>query len=108
MPQGSKGGEMQIDMPVEDGDNLSKYFDLPPAQVWTSVEISQTLDPGSTDGYTNRINIGDSVRFSRANPRPVEFDDVKVMSAPCCFRQPADALIRHLRVQLQGVELDGK
>ena len=104
MPQ-ARGGQLQIDMPVEDGENLSEDFDLPPAQVWTSVEISQTLDPGSTDAYTNRINIGDTVRFSHANPRPVEFDDVKVM-ASAGNRQPADALIRHLRIQ--GVQFDGK
>ena len=98
---------VSIDMPVEDGDTHNEQFPLQfPTQVWTSFEISQTLDPGSTDAYTNRINIGETVRFSRANPNPVEFSNVKVMVS-AGNREPADyALIRHLNIQ--GVEFDGE
>ena len=107
MSQGARGGIVHIDMPVEDGDNHREEFTMPPmTQVWTSFEISQTLDPGSTDAYTNRINIGETVRFSRANPNPVEFSNVKVMVS-AGNREPADyALIRHLNIQ--GVEFDGE
>ena len=105
MSQPARGGEVQIDMPIEDGVNHEERFDLPPTQVWTSFEISQTLDQGSTDAYTNRINIGETVRFSRPNPNPIEFTDVKVMVGPG-NRQKADALIRHLNIQ--GAEFDGE
>ena len=107
MSQGARGGIVHIDMPVEDGDNHREEFTMPPmTQVWTSFEISQTLDPGSTDAFTNRINIAETVRFSRANPNPVEFSNVKVMVS-AGNREPADyALIRHLNIQ--GVEFDGE
>ena len=100
MSQADSGGIVQVD-----GDDISEQFPLPQTQVWTSFEISQTLDPGSTDAYTNRIIIGESVRFSRANPNPVEFSDVSVMVS-ADNRAAADALIRHLNIQ--GVEFDGE
>ena len=105
LSQAVRGGIVQVDMPVEDGKNFKEEFDFPPTRVWTSFEISQTLDPGSTDAYTNRINIGEYVRFSRANPRPMEFTNVKVMVSAGRWL-PANALIRHLNIQ--GVEFDGE
>ena len=93
-------------MPRYVGDvSYQEEFPLPPTEVWTSFEISQTLDPGSADGYTNRIIIGESVQFSRANPNPVEFSNVNVMVS-AGNRAAADALIRHLNIQ--GVEFDGE
>ena len=90
----------------------SKYkkdVSLPPVRVWTNVEISQTLDPGSRDAsFTNRIKVGDSVPFSKPNKRPAEFTDVEVL-VPATSNSDvpaANALIRHLNIQ--GVEFNGE
>ena len=103
-PQTNKGGEMWVMMPIVDGKDHAEKLALPPIGSWTNVEISQTLDPGSKKDFINRIKVGNTVSFSRPNPKPAEFEDVLLMFSNQAHETADNTLIRHFKIQGVGFE----